>query len=527
MDDPLPTDVTGKVDFERFFELAGDVLVVTRPDGYFEMVNTAFAELLGVSRQDILDNPWTAFVHPDDREGSVDENEAEFEAQRKTIRFENRYVDTSGHVHWLNWSAQLDPSSGLVYGTARDVTEQRAAREALVAAHAAAEAAREAAEEARASAEAASLAKSEFLSRMSHELRTPMNAILGFGQLLEMDSLQQRQHDSVGQILRAGRHLLGLIDEVLDITRIEIGAIVMSVEPVRVADTVADAVSLLGPMADQRGITLRSVDAVDTSLHVEADKQRLHQILVNYLSNAIKYTPRGSVGKVEVSRLGDGMLRIAVVDNGPGIAPDLIDRLFVPFDRLGAEQTSIEGTGLGLAHSKVLAERMGGRVGVRSRVGAGTTFWIDLPLSDYRPEPVRRPDRVAARSDDGAGGTIIYIDDNPSNTMLFERVLDLRPGVRVHSAMLGRQGLELAQSRRPNLIALDLHLPDISGETVLQELRADPATANIPIIILSADATQRQINHLLELGAAAYLTKPFDVTELLSIIDHNMAPTPV
>ncbi len=516
-----------EIDFERFFELAVDVMVVTGPDGRFERVNSALARLLGVSKEVILANPWSEFVHRDDRDASSEENAREFDdVGHRTMTFENRYVDVHGGVHWMDWNADLDPETGLVYGTARDVTEQRAARQALEAAHAEAEAARASAEEARAAAEIANMAKSEFLSRMSHELRTPLNAILGFGQLLELDQLDDDQRDSVRQILQSGRHLLGLIDEVLDIARIEIGAVSMSVEPVRVGDAVADALSLLGPLAAEQGVTLRSISASDGDEYVMADKRRLHQVLVNYLANAIKYTPPGSVTTVESTSVRDGWLRIAVVDNGHGIPSDLLDRLFSPFERIGAEQTVVEGTGLGLAHSKALAEHMGGSVGVDSTFGHGSTFWVELPIGQ---PPARQADDHSRRpvtADTGVSGTVLYIEDNAANTLLLERLLAHRPGLRLRSAVFGRLGLELAKQLRPDLIALDLHLPDIAGETVLNMLRSDPRTNDIPVVILSADATRRQIDHLLSIGATAYLTKPLDVTHLLKIIDQCVGPSP-
>jgi PAS domain S-box-containing protein len=512
-----------EIDFERFFELAVDVMVVTGPDGRFERVNPALARLLGVSKEVILANLWSEFVHPDDREASSEENTREFEdGGHRTITFENRYVDIDGGVHWMDWNADLDPETGLVYGTARDVTEQRAARQALEAAHNDAEAARASAEEARAAAETANMAKSEFLSRMSHELRTPLNAILGFGQLLELDQLDDDQSDSVRQILRSGRHLLGLIDEVLDIARIESGAVSMSVEPVRVGDAVADALSLLGPLATAQGVTLRSTSIRDADEYVMADRRRLHQVLVNYLANAIKYTPSGSLTTVESTAIRDGWLRIAVTDNGQGIPAELLGRLFKPFDRIGAEQTSVEGTGLGLAHSKALAEHMGGSVGADSTLGDGSTFWVELPLGEA---PVRQADDLSRRHDAidaNVSGTVLYIEDNSANTLLLERLLTRRPGLRLRSAMLGRLGLDLARELRPDLIALDLHLPDISGETVLTMLRSDPRTEDIPVVILSADATPRQIDHLLSIGAAAYLTKPIDVMQMLSVIDQHV-----
>jgi PAS domain S-box-containing protein len=507
-----------RIEFERFFELAVDVFVVTGPDGRFEMVNPALARLLGVEREVILAKPWSEFVHPDDRERSAEENAREFAQGHRTVTFQNRYVDAAGGIHWMDWSAELDPATGVVYGIARDVTEQRAARVAL-------EEARTAADDARQAAEAANRAKSEFLSRMSHELRTPLNAVLGFGQMLQLDALDQRQGEYVDQILRGGRHLLELIDEVLDISKIEIGAVAISVEPVSVSEIAAESVRLLEPLATARQITLRSAIADEPAWHLMADQQRLRQVLVNYISNAIKYTPPGSTATISAEPVNDGWLRVAVSDNGPGIAPRLIARLFQPFERIGAEQAGIEGTGLGLAHSKALVERMGGQVGVESTVGVGSRFWLELPTVE--PAAAGLPgasEHVSVGDPTATVGSLLYIEDNPSNLRLVERALEHRPGVTFLWAMLGRVGLDLAREHRPDLIVLDLNLPDIGGDRVLAALRADSATAAIPVVILSADATRRQRERLLALGARAYLTKPLDVRSFLASVDDFLGP---
>ena len=516
---PRPGDDLGitrpSIDLGRFFELAVDVFVVTGPDGRFELVNPAMSRLLGVDREVILSKPWSEFVHPDDRERSAEENAREFALGHRTITFENRYVDISGGIHWMDWSAELDPATGVVYGIARDVSDQKAASAAL-------EEAKSVAEEAREAAENANRAKSEFLSRMSHELRTPLNAVLGFGQMLQMDPLDARQAEYVEQILRGGRHLLDLIDEVLDISRIEIGAVAISVEPVSVAEVATESVRLLEPLAGAREIYLRSTIPESDPAQVMADRQRLRQVLVNFLSNAIKYTSAGSTATVSSSEAGDGWLRIAVTDDGPGIAPELLSRLFQPFERIGAEQTAIEGTGLGLAHSKALAERMGGRIGVDSTLESGSSFWLELQAAE--------PGSVAPESlDPGpllhqalAVGTLLYVEDNAANLRLVERALERRPGVRFLSAMLGRVGLELAREHQPDLIVLDLNLPDIGGDQVLAALRAEPLTRGIPVLVLSADATQRQRQRLLALGAQAYLTKPLDLRTFLSTLDEML-----
>jgi PAS domain S-box-containing protein len=510
---PSPRDPSlgPRIQLERFFELAVDVFVVTGPDGRFEHVNQAMSRLLGVDREVILSKPWSEFVHPDDRQRSAEENAREFALGHRTVTFENRYVDVTGGIHWMDWSAELDPETGVVYGIARDVTAQKAAVEAL--------------EEARAAADSANRAKSEFLSRMSHELRTPLNAVLGFAQLLTMNELDETQREQVEQILRGGRHLLDLIDEVMDISRIEIGAATVSVEPVQLAEVVADAISLLGPLASDRQIALRSTLTPDHAGHVLADRQRLKQVLVNFLSNAIKYTPPGSTATIVASPAGSDWLRVSVVDDGPGIPGELLGRLFSPFERIGADQTKVEGTGLGLAHSKALVERMGGRIGVESNVGEGSTFWIELMVA----EPVAAMPSAAIVASDEArletAGSVLYIEDNPSNMRVVEQALRHRPGVRLSMAATARLGMELARGHPPDLILLDQHLPDLTGAEVLQALRSDPRTSEIPVVMLSADATRRQIDTLLGAGARAYLTKPVDLRALLALVDEHLTGT--
>jgi CheY-like chemotaxis protein len=357
---------------------------------------------------------------------------------------------------------------------------------------------------------------------MSHELRTPLNAILGFGQLLEMDAPPGRQGESVAQILRAGRHLLGLIDEVLDISRIEAGRLRLSLEPVPVRETLGQAIQLVRPAASAMDVAV-DAEAIDEDLHVLADRQRLQQVLLNLLSNAVKYNrPRGSV-RVACERAGE-RLRIAVTDTGSGIAPDKLARLFVPFERLGAEATGVEGTGLGLALSRTLVDAMRGTLEVQSEPGTGSTFSVGLPVvaapGAAREAAIAEPAEAAPPA---RARTILYIEDNVSNFRLVESVLGRRPGVTVLSAMQGRVGVALARDHRPDLILLDRHLPDIDGDQVFQLLQEDPRTRAIPVVVLSADAVAAGMRALLDRGVRAYLTKPLDVRRLLALIDEILA----
>ena len=376
---------------------------------------------------------------------------------------------------------------------------------------------------ARESAEAANRSKSEFLSRMSHELRTPLNAVLGFGQLLELDELTDAQQESVEQIVKGGRHLLHLINDVLDISRIETGSLSLSPEPVRVAEVVVDTLTLMRPLADHRDVRISYHFGGFEDVHVQADRQRLKQILLNLVSNAIKYNRLGGSVDVSCGVTEDGSFRITVADTGTGIRPDMLDRLFVPFERLGAERTDVEGTGVGLALSLRLAEAMAGSIEVDSTYGEGSCFSIVLPLT------VSQLDRVGAEVTgmDVVGSapakpahrhTVLYIEDNVSNVRLVERIVEQRGDIEVVPAMQGRLGLALAREHLPALILLDLHLPDINGDEVLRELRADPVTANIPVVVVSADATARHVDRLLAAGATAYLTKPLEVSEFRDVL---------
>jgi PAS domain S-box-containing protein len=390
-------------------------------------------------------------------------------------------------------------------------------------------------------AERANRAKSEFLSRMSHELRTPLNAILGFGQLLEMDPLDAQQTHSVRHILKGGRHLLTLINEVLDIARIEAGKLDLELEPVPVRKLLDEVLAMMRPLADQRGIRLDQAASANgdrgrAAPHVLANAQRLRQVLINLISNAIKYNREG--GWVEVRCAGVSgaaeagrLLRIAVSDSGQGIPAERMGELFAPFERLGTEHSGVEGSGLGLALSKRLIEAQNGSIEVESRPGIGSTFAVLLPLA-AAPEPLMRRDdllssSMASGADPASGSdsdeppmrrTVLYIEDNLSNLNLVECLLKQEHGVELLAATEGGLGLKMALQYRPDLILLDVHLPDLPGEEVLRRLRADHVTRDIPVVMISADAIPAQIDALLAAGAQDYITKPLNVKCFLQML---------
>ncbi|HVT12302.1 MAG TPA: ATP-binding protein [Fimbriimonadaceae bacterium] len=381
------------------------------------------------------------------------------------------------------------------------------------------------AEIARAEAQEANQAKSEFLSRVSHELRTPMNSILGFAQLALMQGLNPNIEDQLKRIVRAGRHLLGLIDDVLDIGRIESGEMSLSVEPISVGEAISTCFELVQVSAKEADVDLiHEVPQDCEGVYVMADRQRLRQILLNLLSNAIKYN--AAKGHVRVRCVVSGELgRFEVADDGVGIPPDRVDRLFVPFDRLDAAARSIEGTGLGLALSSRLAQSMNGSVGYAPNPdGQGSVFWVEFPLGTPPEIPSDDPVGDCPRPSRPILGdkTILYVEDNLTNVTLVEALLRNRPDLKLIVAMQGRMGLELAREHHPDLILLDLHLPDMDGAEVFAEIRKldEPKTA--PIIVVSADATEKQRQRLLSMGAFAYLTKPFVLIDLIDNIDEAL-----
>lgn len=379
------------------------------------------------------------------------------------------------------------------------------------------------ARDAGAAAVAANRSKSDFLSRMSHELRTPLNAVIGFAQILEIDDgLDPRQRQSVEQIRKGGAHLLDLVNEVLDIARIEAGTFVLSPEPVLASEVLGEALDLMRPIARDHRIPLRVDDANPCHVYVLADRQRVKQILLNLLSNAIKYNRVAGTVTIGCRMLDATRMQFEVTDTGPGIPPEQLDRLFQPFDRLDAQHSEVEGTGIGLALSRRLAEVMGGALDVLSSPGRGSTFSLALPLVEGPVERLLRlePQLPGQRGGgDGPTRTIVYIEDNLPNLRLVERVIEHRGGVELVAAMQGRLGVDLVRRHQPAAVLLDLHLPDLSGELVLRELRDDPRTASIPVVILSADATVGQNQRMLAAGAHSFLTKPLDVRRLLAILD--------
>jgi PAS domain S-box-containing protein len=467
--------------------------------------------IYGVSGEERRGKNSLSIVFPEDRDHVATELRRLFQGEDGAItsyRFRAQHVngtllsiETRGRL--IRDGAGSEPRAVLV---SRDVSETVAAEVIL--------------KEAKEAAERANAAKSEFMSRMSHELRTPLNSVLGFAQILEMELTSPDALEMVGFIHHSGTYLLELINEVLDISRIESGHISVLIEPIVLKDLERECLEIVTPLANDLGISIASKGNLD--FHVLGDQQRLKQVLLNLLSNAIKYNRRNGTVTITCERVRD-RVRLSVSDTGPGISPDLRGRLFTPFDRLDAETSGVEGTGLGLALSKGLIEAIGGTLGVDSQVGWGSTFWIELPSAEC-PNSVAEGTRPTLAHDVATSTktTVLYIEDDLANVQLVERLLLQRPNIRLITSLLGGLGVEMAQQYQPHLILLDVHLTDIHGFEVLDRLQCDSRTVDIPVVVLSADATTWQRRRFRNAGVYDYLSKPLDLQQLLDVIDEHV-----
>jgi PAS domain S-box-containing protein len=505
--------------YQILAENASDVVFQGDANAVVQWVSPSVREVLGLAPEEIVGRPVTTLITPED----IPVIAAAIAASKGTgrVTYRARYRRADGTLRWAEVTAHpvLGPYDELLarVGSLRDVHEQVLAEQAL------AESERQAVdlaaryEVARNEALEASLAKTVFLSRMSHELRTPLNAVLGFAQLLALDPLTPEQREAVQHIRTGGKHLLELISEILDISRIEVGRLSLSMESVLVRDAVTEALDLVRPLAAESGITFEECDDGDLDLAIWADRQRVIQVLLNFMTNAVKYNRAGGSFAVTCEALPDHTVAIRVADTGRGIAAEKIARLFQPFDRLGAEATEVEGTGIGLTLAQALARAMSGRIEVSSSA-SGSVFSLVLP-SAIAPEHVETPGPVLSIAFPGRETRVLYIEDNPANQHLMSRIAGLRPDTALEIASGGASGLARAFEAPPDLVLLDLHLPDVTGDDVLRALRADPRTEAVPVVVVTADASIG-VQHRLELlGSDGFITKPVEVTDVLRWID--------
>lgn len=387
-------------------------------------------------------------------------------------------------------------------------------------------------DDARAVAEKANRAKSEFLSNMSHELRTPLNAVLGFAQLMETatPSPTPTQKMSIDQILKGGWYLLHLINEILDLALIESGKLTITQERIDLSEAWRDYQLILMPMAQTRNVTVRFPDEL-TKRYVNADKTRIKQVMLNLLSNAIKYNRQDGVVTVSCEMASEQRIRISVSDTGLGLTPEMVQQLFQPFNRLGQEAGDTGGTGIGLVVTKQLIELMGGAIGVRSEVGVGSTFWFELPLlTESATSAHIASDTIAMVPTLSTANitqrTLLYVEDNPANLALIEQLIARRTDLKLLTATDGNSGLQMAREHLPDLILMDINLPGISGLEAMKLLQANPHTAHIPIIALSANAVLHDIEQALKAGFVRYLTKPIKLNEFMDALDVALTQIP-
>jgi PAS domain S-box-containing protein len=495
-----------------------DALMTTDPSGIITDVNKQMEALTGCKRGELIGTLFkNYFTDPERAEAAI----KLVLRKKKVTNYELTANARDGKKTVVSYNATTfydrDRKLQGVFAAARDVTERKRFERALLETNIELESAKS-------TAEKANLAKSDFLSSMSHELRSPLNAILGFAQLLESASPSPRgsQQESIAQILKAGWHLLKLINEVLDLAVVESGKLQISLEPVSLAEVISECQAMMDPQAQQRGISI-AFPRLDIPYYVAADRTRVKQVLINLLSNAIKYNREQGTVEVNCSAATPQRTRISIRDTGAGLSPQKLTQLFQPFNRLGQESSAEEGTGIGLVMSKRLVELMGGLVGVESSVGAGSVFWFELSSA---AEPKLAADRVeptaAACGKVNSGmplHTLLYVEDNPANLKLVEQLIARRPDMRLLTAVNGNLGVKLARDELPEVILMDINLPGISGIKALRILREDSTTAHIPVLALSANALPLDIERGLEAGFFRYLTKPIKVSEFMDALN--------
>jgi PAS domain S-box-containing protein len=509
----------------RLLDAAGNAIMATDVSGEIIYWNQGAEELYGWRADEALGQHILDLLAGENMERRMEEIVAALETQGRWFG-EVWVKDRHGYLFpvLVASTALLDDDGALVaiIAVVTDISERVQAEKDAAEANRKLTEARRIAERKdfeRIVAERANQAKSEFLSRMSHELRTPLNAVLGFTQLLQRRDLAEEDLESVTYIHRAGMHLLDLINEVLDIARIEQNQLSMTIEPVLIGDIVRSSIELIGPTAADHQVTVLGPEGINDSLRVMADRQRSIQVLLNLLSNAVKYGRPGGLTQVLVVPAGIGGVRVSVVDTGVGIPAEDLEKLWQPFERLGAARRDIEGTGVGLALSHRLVEQMNGRVGVSSIVGEGSTFWFELPRAVDAPLVDLTLVNGALDLADDQTITVVCIEDSETHQHLLQRALGLRPQVRQVFAIDGDTGLEQARHHEPQLIVIDLHEPE-AVTAALRRLRHDPATADASIAVVGPETEPALTDQDGEVDRVdAYLARPLDVEHLLGLID--------
>jgi PAS domain S-box-containing protein len=498
------------------FESNIDAIMTTNPAGIITDVNKQMEALTSCTRDELIGAPFkNYFTDPERAEASIKLALSE----KKVTNYELTARARDGRETVVSYNATTfydrDRKLQGVFAAARDVTERNLLDQVLQEKNIELE-------NAKFVAEKANLAKSDFLSSMSHELRSPLNAILGFAQLMESDSPPPTpaQKQSIEQISQAGWHLLKLINEILDLAKIESGQVPLSPEPVSLAEVMLECQGMIEQQAQERGLKL-TFPPFDAPYFARADRTRVKQVLINLLSNAIKYNiPQGTI-EVKCAESAPGRIRVSIRDSGAGLSPEQLGQLFQAFNRLGQEGGSEEGTGIGLVVTKRLVELMGGEIGVESIVGVGSEFWFELDSVDESRLSIEADD-AAVQPTIARGAhlhTVLYIEDNPANLKLVERIIARHPDMRLLTAVNGMSGVEAARNSQPDVILMDINLPDISGVEALNILHAHPATLHIPVVALSANAMPRDIEKGMEAGFFRYITKPIKITEFMEALD--------
>ncbi len=502
--------------YRHAFEDAVFGVALVYPDGRWLKVNEAFSNLIGYPPEELYSIDFQSITHPDDLEGDIEWITRVMGGENSILNREKRYIHKDGHYIWINLICSLyrDEKGEPGYFIAQiiDITETKAQQERLI--------------QARKEAEKANQAKSDFLSSMSHELRTPLNSILGFAQLLNVDSNGENtkeNHACIEQIMKGGQHLLELINEILELPKIESGTLEMSIETVSAQRVIDECQHFVTPLTNKAKLEF-SVDTFEdeNNVFLTADQKRLKQVLINILSNAIKYNKKGGQIKISHKAQGKDFYRITVSDTGIGIPQERHSKVFEPFNRLGIESSNIAGTGIGLTISKKLIEQMNGEIGFESNEKSGSRFWINIPISrEAKFLPPKKPykvDKINFTNLEEKKFSALYIEDNFQNQELMELIFQSLPNADLVIAKNGSEGLKIAGTEIPDIILLDMGLPDIHGTDVATQLKTTSATANIPIIAVSANAMPFDVEMGEKAGLDAYVTKPLDISKLFEVL---------